>query len=1073
MPAEQIGNLYDLENIQQETNALIEYLKQAKAGILDVQSQRITLKGADVSSFTKSTEDLNKAIDQSTASTAKAVTANQQLTKAQIEARLANQQRTAAIKEEVISSQAAAGSYNQLQSQLKTLTLQYKAMGAEQRASAEGKELQQSILNTNAQLKIFDADLGNYQRNVGNYNSSLGRLAKGLKGLGGLGRILADALGIDPEIANGIREAGRAVKDIQHARELEEVGLKGEIELYEQSKDKIEAFAGAADGAAVSQEALTTSIDANVVSTEATTVAETELTASTEAQAVAQTELIASTAAELTVEEQLAALQVTLAAQIDERVASELALAASKDLNAISTEAETVAEVQNVVATKGAAAAQETLAVATVGTSTAMKVLVNVLKFSGIALAVAAVAYLVYEMVQLSKASKEAARQMELQLQIEKESAEAYGKEAGQLEILRAQIESTNTPMAERLQAIKDIKEQYPDYFAGLTNEQILTGNVADAYDRAAAAILRKAQASAAANQIEKNAAKELLILQEDAHDSEETNIKLKEKSGNTTVDEFGNVINVTKQTNKLLLDAFKTRQDERKKEQEDIRKDNEFLLKYAINNPIKIDKPDKEKKGASDSLQATKEILNTEFDRYKIAQDAKIRLFDADIKNVNTYYLDKLNALDGYVKAEKELLDKEEANEILNAQNAAAREIKHLEEEKSGKNAEQKARIDQNIKITEENLQQQILLIQVKYADQGTKLAETTSTERQKILDDHLKTQLDSYEAYLKQEQDAIDKSNAAIKKGYDDRAKAEEEAAKKEIELNKELNEKKSELAIAGEGFLYSLATAGYQRQLDLLTDQGKKVQIDKDAQLAANDALVQSAEQKAANIIIINSRAQAQQDVLDRRAAEIKNRQAIFERGQQIFEIGIQTIKAIGAIKLQAAILLANPLTAALAPFALSQIPFALGTAALSIAAILAQPLPHYKHGRGEAENEFAIVGDGGVNEYIHRSDGTIEQTPAVETLAHLMPKDRVYPNKAAMMKELALSSLQLSDYQVNKEGGITKADMETMTGRIEEAVGSIKIITQLTTKDGQQMITDKYQNHRNWVNKYIKN
>ena len=86
--------------------------------------------------------------------------AQAQLTKEQIASRLANQQRTAQIKEEIIANNAAAGSYNQLQSQLKTLSAQYKALSDSERSSAEGKQLQADILDKNTQLKTLDAGLG-------------------------------------------------------------------------------------------------------------------------------------------------------------------------------------------------------------------------------------------------------------------------------------------------------------------------------------------------------------------------------------------------------------------------------------------------------------------------------------------------------------------------------------------------------------------------------------------------------------------------------------------------------------------------------------------------------------------------------------------------------------------------------------------------------------------------------------------------------------------------------------------------------------------------------------------------
>lgn len=601
------------------------------------------------------------------------------------------------------------------------------------------------------------------------------------------------------------------------------------------------------------------------------------------------------------------------------------------------------------------------------------------------------------------------ARQRELLLAVEKESSEAYGKEAGQLRVLRAEIESNAVPMASRLQAIKDIKEQYPDYFKGLTNEQILTGNVADAYDLAAAAILRKAKASAAASAIEKNAAKELLILQEEERDVIDTNIKLRTKEGNTTVDEFGNIIDVTQQTNTLLKESFKTRQKDRHEERVQIKKDNDFLLGIAVDGAKETIKIDKQKTSSKkDSLQELKASLKTEFDIYKVSQEAKIRGYDSDIKSDKVHYLDKLVALDNFVKAQKELLDKQEAFDIATKKAETARNIQHLEEGKAGKSGAEQARINENIKIEEQNLQQAILLIEAQANDKSIQLLESAGKTRQGIIDEQNKKELESYQEYL--DEKALLETDAAgdkrIQEAFKKRLAQEKEFAAKSLELQKQINEKKVELATKAEDFLFSLGTASAERQLNNITDQKNAVDAQTAAALKANDAKVQSEEQKAANIIIINARAQAQQAALDKKANDIKNKQAQFERAQQIFEIGITSLKAIFAIKAQAAILAANPVTAVLAAKALAEIPLVLAGAALAIGALLAKPIPKLKGGKGAYDNYegHAIVNDGSTLEAIQRADGSIEFPKGRNVLTYVGKNDIVHPDKDAWLNAI---------------------------------------------------------------------
>ena len=77
-----------------------------------------------------------------------------------------------------------------------------------------------------------------------------------------------------------------------------------------------------------------------------------------------------------------------------------------------------------------------------------------------------------------------------------------------ELAVLKSlEIQATNTAVStdKRLQAVEQLQKQYPDYFGNLTKEQILNGQVGDAYLKVAANLLAKAKAQAATNQIAQN----------------------------------------------------------------------------------------------------------------------------------------------------------------------------------------------------------------------------------------------------------------------------------------------------------------------------------------------------------------------------------------------------------------------------------------------------------------------------------------------------------------------------------------------------------------------------------------
>ena len=67
------------------------------------------------------------------------------------------------------ANQSAEGSYNRLSQQLGLLKKAYKDLGEEGRSSDFGKEMEQTIQNLDAHLKDMAADMGEFQRNVGNY----------------------------------------------------------------------------------------------------------------------------------------------------------------------------------------------------------------------------------------------------------------------------------------------------------------------------------------------------------------------------------------------------------------------------------------------------------------------------------------------------------------------------------------------------------------------------------------------------------------------------------------------------------------------------------------------------------------------------------------------------------------------------------------------------------------------------------------------------------------------------------------------------------------------------------------
>jgi hypothetical protein len=86
-------------------------------------------------------------------------------------------------------------------------------------------------------------------------------------------------------------------------------------------------------------------------------------------------------------------------------------------------------------------------------------------------------------------------------------------KEIQSFSLLRAQAENTTISQEKRNEAVAQLQKQYPEYLKGLTEEQIKTGQVGDAYDKLTQGLIATAKARAASDQIAKNSLDTLTIL--------------------------------------------------------------------------------------------------------------------------------------------------------------------------------------------------------------------------------------------------------------------------------------------------------------------------------------------------------------------------------------------------------------------------------------------------------------------------------------------------------------------------------------------------------------------------------
>lgn len=116
-------------------------------------------------------------------------------------------------------------------------------------------------------------------------------------------------------------------------------------------------------------------------------------------------------------------------------------------------------------------------AVATNTTVTALTRLRLALISTGVGALVAGVGYLISKLVEWNSNNKEVeATTMRVNAQV--------GKEIVEVQKLRNTIENNNKSLEDRNRALGELRKMYPDILKNLTDEEILAGNVADAYKR-------------------------------------------------------------------------------------------------------------------------------------------------------------------------------------------------------------------------------------------------------------------------------------------------------------------------------------------------------------------------------------------------------------------------------------------------------------------------------------------------------------------------------------------------------------------------------------------------------------
>ncbi len=260
-------------------------------------------------------------------------------------------------------------------------------------------------------------------------------------------------------------------------------------------------------------------------------------------------------------------------------------------------------------------------------------------------------------------------------------------------------------------------------------------------------------------------------------------------------------------------------------------------------------------------------------------------------------------------------------------------------------------------------------------------------------------------------------------------------ESEAKKKEKIENELANKRKELANAGADFLKSLVEGQYDKESQSIKNLIEQVDRRMNAELAANETLVQSADKKAQNEAIIRQRAEVQKQVLERRQKEADYKKAQFDRLVAIAQVAANTAIAVSKDLIGAKYL----------------IPFDIAIGALQIAAILSKPLPRFKGGLDHDYEGFAVVGDGGTPEVHSHKDGRISITPDRDTVTKVEKGDRIYSS----VDEFISKALRISSGGDIIKKVFEKAQFEDKN--IVKALGEVKSAIREKGRNGQDFRT----------------
>jgi hypothetical protein len=312
-------------------------------------------------------------------------------------------------------------------------------------------------------------------------------------------------------------------------------------------------------------------------------------------------------------------------------------------------------------------------------------------------------------------------------------------------------------------------------------------------------------------------------------------------------------------------------------------------------------------------------------------------------------------------------------------------------------------------------NAEEKELQAKQRVEDLKQQLANTTNDDEKKDILNKLSVANEDYKIAKANVDKKIDLENRladATIKASDKSTDKIKQNIKDALDLLKQQAEEIKNLAL-------SFATDNIDREKNEIQDQLDLLDEKKAKDIEVANQSITNAQDRASAIAVIEARAAAEKDRLEKRQRQLDIERARFEKAKTIADIIQKTTIAV-----MHQLSSGDPFTAVVRAVVVG----ALGAAQLARA--ISAPLPKFKDGKRVQEGQgkatdyyegYAWVGDGGKSELMIHEDGSMEVTPSKPVVTHVKKNDIILPDAQKALKGIGNSV-------INKTATLTTTKIE---------------------------------------------